>query len=240
MGAGLRALWLAASLVVAVWPATAQTSARPLAPGFTALPAGARVVVVPPDIELFSISAGGVSEPRADWTQSAQHHFRAALRERRQALGAPPRELSARDLDALGEVHALHGAVAEAIFLHHVIGGNWRLPTKQEALDWSLGDAVAPLRQRSGADYALFLWIRDSYASHERKAAMVAMVLFGVGLRGGSQVGYASLVDLRDGRVVWFNDLRRFSGDLREAQAAAETLDALLQGFPATPAGSAP
>lgn len=215
--------------------ALAEPVSRQRAPGFTAMPPGASVVVVPPDLELFSISAGGVSEPRADWTASAQQHFRAALRERRQALGVPPRELSARDLDELSEVNALHGAVAEAIFLHHVIGGSWRLPTKQQALDWSLGDAVAPLRRRSGADYALFLWVRDSYASHERKAAMVAMVLFGVGLGGGSQVGYASLVDLRDGRVVWFNDLRRFSGDLREAHSAAETLDALLQGLPRAP-----
>ena len=64
---------------------------------------------------------------------------------------------------------------------------------------------------------------------------MVAMALFGVGLAGGAQVGYASLVDLRDGRVVWFNDLRRPRGDLREAGAAAETLEALLMGFPSAP-----
>ena len=33
------------------------------------------------------------------------------------------------------------------------------------------------------------------------------MALLGVGLAGGSQTGYASLVDLRTGRVVWFNNL---------------------------------
>lgn len=41
--------------------------------------------------------------------------------------------------------------------------------------------------------------MRDSYASAEHKAAMVALALFGVGIPGGFQVGYASLVDLRSG-----------------------------------------
>jgi hypothetical protein len=91
---------------------------------------------------------------------------------------------------------------------------------------------VAPLRAKTSADYALFFWIRDSYASAERKAAMIAMALLGVGLTGGAQVGYASLVDLRDGRIVWFNALSRLSGDLREPGSAAETLDALLLAFP--------
>ncbi len=231
----LAAAWVLALPLVLALPAWADAPSRHLAPGFTARAPGSTLVVVPPDLELFSISAGGVSEPRADWTEAAQQHFRAALAARRSEFGAPPRELSARDLDELGDLNALHGAVAEAIFVHHFLGDNWRLPTKRAALDWSLGDAVEPLRRKSGADYALFLWIRDSSASSQRKAAMVALALFGVGLGGGSQVGYASLVDLRDGRVVWFNDLRRFSGDLREAHSAAETLDALLQGFPKAP-----
>ena len=40
------------------------------------------------------------------------------------------------------------------------------------------------------------------------------------GLAGGSQTGYASLVDLRTGRVVWFNNLARGFGDLREPEPA--------------------
>jgi hypothetical protein len=47
------------------------------------------------------------------------------------------------------------------------------------------------------------------------------------------QVGYASLVDLNTGQILWFNRLVRGSGDLREADKATETLDALLANFPA-------
>lgn len=214
------------------WVGAQAQSERSRAPGFTERAAASRLVVVPADMELYSISAGGVPEPKADWTDAAQKHFRTALAARRDLLGPQVQELAEHDMDELAQLNALHGAVADAVFIHHAIGF-LKLPTKDDKLDWSLGDAVKPLRDRSGADYALFFWIRDSYASAERKAAMVAMALLGVGLGGGVQVGYASLVDLKDGRVVWFNDLRRSSGDLREAQSAGETLEALLKGFPA-------
>ena len=212
-------------------PATASSRDRNRAPGFDTRPMASRLVIVPADMELFSISAGGVPEPKADWTQAAQQHFKSALLARRSTLGENVQELADKEMDDFAQLNALHGAVAESVFLHHVLG--LKLPTKNDVLDWSLGDAVQPLQARTGADYALFFWIRDSYASAERKAAMVAMALFGVGIAGGSQIGYASLVDLRDGRVVWFNVLRRASGDLREAKPAEETLEALLKNFPA-------
>lgn len=212
--------------------AQAQPS-KNLAPGFSARPAASRLVIVPADMELFSISAGGVQEPKADWTLAAQQHFKSGLAARKQQLGAQVMELEEKDLDEIAEINSLHGAVAQSVFMHHMWGGALKLPTKNDALNWSLGDAVKPLKDKTGADYALFIWIRDSYASAERKAAMVVMAVLGVGIAGGAQIGYASLVDLHDGRIVWFNDLRRASGDLREAQPALETVEVLLKGFPA-------
>jgi hypothetical protein len=228
----LRAAFAAAiiSFSFSTFTAHAQTS-RQLAPGFTSRPAASKLVVVPVDMELFSLSAGGVQEPRADWTDAAQTHFKAGLASRKSLLGDNAGELQEKDMDELAQLNALHGAVAEAVFLHHMMGAP-KLPTKGDVMDWTLGEAVAPLRAKTGADYALFFWVRDSYASAERKVAMLALAMLGVGITGGVQVGYASLVDLKDGRVVWFNNLVRMSGDLREAKAAEETVEALLKGFP--------
>lgn len=228
--AALAAALVAASCLAATAHAQA-TSSRNFAPGFTHLASGSKMVIVPMDMELFSQSAGGVLEPRADWTDAAQKHFRTALMARRNVVGSDSIELQEKDMDELAQLNALHGAVAEAVFVHHMMGMP-QLPTKEQKLDWTLGEAVEPLRARTGADYALFFWIRDSYASAERKAAMVALALLGVGIAGGSQIGYASLVDLRTGRIVWFNNLARASGDLREPKPAEETVDALLRGFP--------
>ncbi len=226
----LAALLLAASLFTATGAARADS--RNIAPDFKNLPKGAKVVIMPADIELFSISAGGVSEPKADWTEAATRYFTNALTERKKSLGLASVELANADADELSDVNALHAAVARSIALHHFGPSSLRLPTKDGKLDWSLGDSVAPIRQKTGADFALFSWVRDSYASAERKAAMVAMALLGVGISGGFQVGYASLVDLKSGRVLWFNQLGRGTGDLREADSAKETVGVLLDKFP--------
>ena len=221
-------LLLAALLAAA--PAQAQEApSRHLAPGFTHRAPDSRIVLLPPDMELFSISAGGVSEPRADWTEAAQKHFSQALAGQGARLGTNVSAMTPAQADEFHEIVALHRAVADAIALHH---DDLRLPTKGRRLDWSLGPVVQPIKERTGADYALFTWMRDSYASTERKAVMLGMALLGAASLGGEQVGYASLVDLNTGRVVWFNELNRMWGDLRDPAAARETVDALLKGFP--------
>jgi hypothetical protein len=205
-----------------------------LAPGFTGLPKGASISVIQPDIELFSISAGGVMEPKADWTEAALKHVQKAVSDKVTGRGLVHRTLSERDADEMDEVNALHAAVAGSISLHHMGAGDFALPTKDGKLDWSLGDAVAPLRQKSGSDYALFIWMRDSYSSAERALTMIAMSLLtrSIQAQGGVQVGYASLVDLRTGRVLWFDQLIRGRGDLREEGPANETISALMGSFP--------
>jgi hypothetical protein len=213
-------------------PAVAVAQSKNLAPGFNLLPKGSKVVIMPTDIELFSISGGGVLEPKADWTEAASRFFSEAMVRKKQSLGLDSVQLTEKDADELADVNALHGAVARAIGMHHF--GMFSLPTKDGKLDWSLGESVQAIRKATGADYAVFSWVRDSYASAERKAAMIALAIMGVGIGGGMQVGYASLVDLKTGQVLWFNQLVRGSGDLREADKAAETLDSLLDKFPVT------
>ncbi len=229
----LAGLLLSVPLFLVSAAAWSQTpDSRNLAPGFAGLPKGTEVVVMQPDIELFNLSAGGVQEPKADWTEAAQKHVQSALRNKATGLGVKLRELAEKDADELAEINALHAAVARSIALHHIRGGAFALPTKEGKLDWSLDSAVAPIRQKTSGDYALFIWMRDSYASAERKAAMVALALFGVGITGGFQIGYASLVDLKTGQVLWFNQLVRGSGDLREAEPANESVTALMKNFP--------
>ncbi|MFN0183587.1 MAG: hypothetical protein ACKVQR_07185 [Aquabacterium sp.] len=224
---GATFLWL----VVSMLPAVTAAQATNLAPGFSALPADAKILIAPLDVELFSLSAGGVTEPRADWTASALKHMQQALAGRKQALGLSSTELSAAKAEEQAELLNLHAAVARAISIHH--RGVFKLPTKEDKLDWSFGDVLRPLRDASGARYGLFTWVRDSYASAERKAMMIGLALLGVGVAGGQQVGYATLVDLETGQVLWFNQLQRLSGDLREAEPAKESVATLLTGFPA-------
>lgn len=229
-----------AGLVLAlgiVGSVSAQTPpSRHLAPGFTTLTREAKVLIMPVDVELFSLSAGGVGEPKADWTAAAHQHMKVALDGKTGKLGLKADRMEEAAADEFGEQVGLHAAVARSIALHHSTGGMWALPTKEGKLDWSFGEAMKPLADKTGAQYALFIWVRDSYASAERKAAMAAIAILSLGrvvLGTGVQTGYASLVDLGTGQVVWFNQIFSATGDLREAVPAAATVDSLMTGFPA-------
>ena len=231
-------LWLAASMLPG-WAQTAQPDARSaapaskqLAPGFTHLRASDKLLLMPVDVER-SVSAGGIDEPRADWTAKAHKNLMSAIQQHRQAARVGVFELTPAQADDFAEQVGLHAAVAQSIALHHFGDPMWALPTKAGRLDWNFGEAMRPLREAGRANSALFIWIRDSYASPERVAMMIALgALTGIVLSGGAQIGYASLVDLDTGQVLWFNRLARAYGDLREAQPARESVDALLEGFP--------
>ena len=197
------------------------------ADGFTRLPAGARVALMPPDVELYAISAGGIPEPREDWTRAALQHIRELYRERKAKAKVEVVEVAEDGDEAVEELKRLNGAVTRAISLHH--SGQFALPSKQGKLDWTLGAEASVLRQKTGADYALFLFVRDSYATAERVVAVLVGALFRqVVMPGGAQEIAASLVDLRSGQVLWFHHLQRATGDLRQREPARETLNALL------------
>lgn len=211
--------------------ACAGLAAQPrLAEGFTRLPEGAVVAVVPMDVELFALTAGGVGEPRAEWTAKAVANLQEALRLRGVSGGGRFVTLEAGKDEALPELVRLHGAVARAIALHHF--GTWKLPSKAGRLDWSLGEEAAVIRAQAPADYALFIRFRDSYATGGRVVSMVLWGALGVGIPGGAQVGYASLVELKTGRVLWFNQMVKATGDVRELEPAKATLGHLLKDFP--------
>jgi hypothetical protein len=197
----------------------------------------ARMVIMPVDVELSEVTAFGGTEPRAEWTDQAKQYLTAALKQENAAQGlhlaaydangGPPEET-----DKLDQISKLHGAVGQTILLQQL--GLLPLPTRENApFDWTLGPETKALKTRTDADYALFVYVRDSYTSAGRVAVqLVSAILFGVAPPGGQQLGFASLIDLDTGNLVWFNRLFRPTGDLRNAAAAQETAKVLLTGFP--------
>jgi hypothetical protein len=190
------------------------------------------IVVMPLDVELAQLTAGGFPEPHADWTEAAHKHMRAALEAEARSRNikltyfdgerGPP-----EDRETSLDLVKLHRAVGGSILVHQYLPG-FELPSKEGRFDWSLGPSVAAISRSHEADYALFLFVRDSYSTAGRVAVMVVAALFGAGVEGGSQIGFASVVDLKTGDIVWFNRLARPSGDLRTPDAAAETVRVLV------------
>jgi hypothetical protein len=194
------------------------------------------VVLIEPDIELYEITAGGMQEPRPAWTSDARRAYPAAVRALLAAHGTtllpdfvPPSILQPGD--RTHQLLLLHQAVASSIITHSQTGAD--LATKHGRFDWTLGPGVSILHDATGADYALFTYIRDSYTGSGRAAMrVIGALLLGGDIGGGVQVGIASLVDLRTGQVVWFNLLIAETGDLRDEAGARATVASLLKDVP--------
>jgi len=196
-----------------------------------------RIVLMPLDVELMEMDMGGVLEPKPEWTAAARRFITEEVRAENARLGFRLEEFPAEypgppdEQDLVDQIVKVHAAVGRAIRQN-------RRPLQElrslgDKPRWSLGEEVRVLRERTGADYALFVHVRDSYASDGRKLVMIAGAALRTGMMGGVQSGFASLVDLQNGDIVWFNQLGRVTGDLRAREPATETVKMLLKDFPA-------
>ena len=186
-----------------------------------------RVLLIEPEVKLGEITAGGIVEPRADWSDRAAHALQQSLSA---ALGQHGIKTAA--LETLSDPHdvqlaKLHAIVGTEILIYQL--GFSRLPTKKSPLDWTLGPGVNEMRLKHGADYGMFVYVRDTYSSNTRKA----MMLLGMAT-GGTQGAFVSLVDLRTGNIVWFNRVVSGfgAGDLRDGSGAPAFATELLKGSP--------
>lgn len=241
-GGPLLAASLFLSLLFICGQAQAATRARVATDaGGNLVKVDGSIVLVEPDIELSVVTAGGLQEPRREWSETARRLFpkqvRTLLAGRNVKL-KPDYDIDDRldPASRLGQIVRLNEAVAMSITQYSLPGS--ALATKRDArgkprMDWSLGPGVAVLRKATGADYALFTYVRDSYTSGGRAALRVAgFLLLGGDIGGGAQVGVSTLVDLRTGQVVWYNLLAKQTGDLRDEKGAQKTVQQLLHQLP--------
>ncbi len=195
------------------------------------------LIVMRPDVQVGSISTGGLFEARADWTEQARANLLRALAEQQAGRGGRTRIMETRDAvkgvapELVADLERLHNAVGNSIVLHKYVGA--RLPTKRRGIDWTLGEDAVRFGRATGMDYALFLYAQDSFASTGRVAMQVlglagCFVGFCAPVGGGSQTAFASLVDLKTGDVVWFNVLQSQQGDIRTPEGSAQMVERLL------------
>jgi len=195
-----------------------------------------KVLIMTPDVELSVLTAGGLLEPNAEWTETAKQHLDVSLSEvmsGKSVTIASYEKIADVGPESLTEAQVLklHEAVGSTILLHKY-RPNMGLPTKKDKFDWTLGGSVASLQKRYDADYVIFVYLRDSFSSPGRVAANIVLAALGAGVQGGQQTGYTSLVDLKTGDVVWFNTLFSETGDLRTEEGSQRAIKNLLGKAP--------
>lgn len=191
-----------------------------------------KVLMMPIDVELSQLTAAGLLEPQAEWTQNAEkyldEHITNVMND--QGINIVKYEGDEGELASVPvQLEKLHQVVGFSVENHSFLP----LPSRQEGQTWSLGSSVAILKEKTGADYAVFFFVRDTYATSGRVFMGLLLALAtGSSINGGTQYGFASLVDLNSGDIVWFNRLLNNHGDLRTSEPAAEAVKSLLNGIP--------
>ncbi len=188
-----------------------------------------RIVLVNPDVTLGELTAGGVVETRADWTASAKGFIVDDVTAAMSAKGIETIKVEKFASEHEEQLAKLHDAVGGEAILHSYL---MPLPSKHDAFDWTLGPGTNEMRDRYHADYALFIYVHDTYTTAGRALMMLGMAAIGVAVPGGQQIGFVSLVDLRTGNIVWFNMMNSTVGDLRDAKSAEPVVASLLEGIP--------
>jgi len=226
------------ALAVTTLLLAACTTTRQMADtGFRPPQGSYRLLVMQPDISVGTLTAGGIVEPNEEWTNQSRDNIVKAIVADQSGHGGDTHVLTAKgeagvDPAALADLINLHKAVGTSIRLHKYVPGQ-DLPTKKDRFDWSLGDEAVAFGTTTHYDYALFLHAQDSFESGGRAALQVAgtlACLIGVCIvpMGGQQIAFASLVDLKTGKVVWFNFLSSGVGDIRTPDGAQKMVSSLL------------
>ena len=203
---------------------------------FELKPGTARILLLEPRVRVGEQSTGGLFEPNADWTSQAKENIERELARVQGTLG---NEVVRIEIDnspqvaGLKHYHTLFGAVASSVIEYQFFVGN-RLPTKKKEKDfiWTVGSEIADLEAVQGYDYILLLSTKDAYGSTGRKILQVVGLLGGIGVTSGEHIGYAGLIDIHTGDLVWLNADLQMGGDVRTEEGAEKRVRQLLEGFP--------
>jgi len=202
----------------------------------------AKILVFRPDVSVGEQSTGGLNEPNVEWTNTAlellsEEMTKAELTKEHKLIFLP--EYSGEDGKLVNDYQNLFEAVTGAVVSHKLFPGN-RLPTKKnvESLEWNMGTGTQKLAELGGGDYGLFFYTYDSYGSAGRKVAQVFGALLGAYVPSGVHIGYAGLVNLQTGDLVWINADLQMGGDVREPDGAKKRVSQLLEDFPVAAEGT--
>lgn len=192
-----------------------------------------RILLMTPDIKYYLVTTSGLPEPHADWTEAARKNFSSAFNAYCDArdidLASMDDEINLSNQEI--RYRKLHGAVGQTILNNHF--GMQTLPSKNEEFDWSLGPDIQGIGEKYDADYGLFVFYRDYQASGGRVFFSILAAAVGASVSTGWEGGFASMVDLKTGDIVWFNMVQAGVGELRYADSAATTVEKLFQDMPA-------
>lgn len=166
------------------------------------------VAVMPPDVKMFEISAGGMTQQMDEWSEDAKKHITEALKKNlaeRYELKVKfvdEKWLKENFKDAWRDNRALYNAVSDSVYSHG-FPGIGAFPHKKEVFDYTLGPDIQKLSSSLDADALLFVWGID----YETTGGRAAVEFFQAAIIGvyyyHPSVLTMGLVNAKSGDLDW-------------------------------------
>ena len=112
------------------------------------------------------------------------------------------------------------------------------MPTEEPNLADAMRRQAQACEALGSAQYALLISMHDAYTTDGAKLARLLGGMVNVATTGVNTMplpphhGFAMLIDLASGRIVWFYNDGAFGGDLRKPAYADKRVAQMLTGWP--------
>jgi hypothetical protein len=162
-------------------------------------------------------------EKHREWTKIGKKNVKTAieeflLAENISAVFYPGEEFEKESHTQFSEISI---EVVNAMFRHYQ-DPHSTLPAKKEA-DWSVGEAAMVFKEEFDADYVLSIGIQDYFWPKN---------IFKWGGPIAPSGSVAFIVNLESGEIIWLDNVRGSSGDIRKKEGAQKAVRTLLRNFP--------
>jgi hypothetical protein len=140
-------------------------------------------------------------------------------------------KLDGEDAERVESHIGLYDRLAYAIYIYgRGLDGGWQ--HKKTQWDYTLGDGLAFLREKTGADTALIFTGADIISSGGRRAAFAVGLLLGVGIPIGQSFITVGLADLKTGEIRWMSYDQSMTLDSRNFEEIQELVRDFFETYP--------
>ena len=198
-----------------------------------------QVVLLPVDVDVYEMSAGGVREEVPEWSSKAESNIRNALLVSKDAGGkccvtrhVDSSSLTPDEQEILEEHLALFNTVmANVLWASLPVNTAWHFKT--EHFDYTLGDGLSFLKTKYDVDAGLIIVGEDVVSSAGRKTTAFIGAMFGIAIPLGHSILMGGLVDFSTGDLLWVNhEVSAGTTDLRDPDSCLGLARSLMKDYP--------
>ena len=194
-----------------------------------------KILLLPPQMFVAELSAGGVIQRQDDWTRQANKNLLVGaetyFRENTQFEAVQMPRLNEEEAGTVESHIGLYDRLAHAIYIYgRGEDSGWQ--HKKAEWDYTLGEGLVFLRDKTGADTALIFTGADIISTGGRKAAFAIGLLLGVNIPIGQSFISVGLADLKTGEIRWMAYDQSMSLDSRDPAAVQELVKDFFKTYP--------